>query len=291
MGIVLDIATAVILAAALCAAWMGRRAVSGTEMIPAWWSALASLVAAAAVFGVARLGIASTELCGHLWYGVAILLLTPLVFALGARQPIARAWPWFVVLPMVTVLAIPSLSLLWRSGTGVPLQLESPTLVGMALVAVMGAGNYLLTRFRGPAALHVTGIVLLVSPWTSHGDGGTATVPTAVGLTLVGLAFPLAVLIGRTVDTNASPHQRVWADFRDTFGGLWAKRVMDRVNWTAAEEKWPARLELTGLAWSTEDVSEEDRRRTLERFEQLVRWLLKRFVDDRWLEGRFQKSA
>lgn len=286
MSAFLDVVIALELVTAVWCLWRGRRWLRGTQMMAAWGAALLSVSAGGTVYGLTRFGIVPPPLHGHLWYGVAILFLAPPVFVLGARKPISRVWPWFVVLPLTCVLGFPSLTTLWYSGRDAPLHVDTPLLVGMALVLAMGAGGYLMTRFWLPAILYVTGVALLVLPWTDLGTGGISRLTVTAGLLSACLPFVVVWHQSRTTARELEPHQRLWADFRDTFGGLWAKRVMDRINWTAAEERWPARMDLCGLVWASNDVADEDRRKTAQRVEELLRWLLKRFVDDRWLRAR-----
>ena len=61
----------------------------------------------------------------------------------GARSPVCRVWPVFVVLPLVAVLAVPVIATLWNHGGDVPLEIETPILIGFLLITVMGTGNYL----------------------------------------------------------------------------------------------------------------------------------------------------
>ncbi|MFQ5732715.1 MAG: hypothetical protein ACE5KM_12275 [Planctomycetaceae bacterium] len=291
MRFVLDAASGLALIAAAYCLWRGRRALRGTEMMTAWSAAVLSVALGGGVCVLTRGQLVPTGVHGHLWYGVAVLFLTPLICVLGARKPISRVWPWFVVLPMIGGLEIPTLATLWRAGADAPLRLETPTLVGFGLVLAMGAGNYLITPFRLAAALYAAGVALLVVPGTDAGLDGPAQMPASLGLSAVCLSLVVVfVQATRSGRRSRAPHQRRWADFRDTFGGVWAKRVMDRINWTAREEGWPARMEFAGLVWTDDDVADDDRRKTLQRLQQLDRWLLKRFVDDAWLNARCENG-
>ena len=60
---------------------------------------------------------------------------------------------------------------------------------------------------------------------------------------------------------------------------------MDRVNHTARQEQWSARLEMEGLIWNP-DATESERQHTLDRMDHTFRWLFRRFVDPEWIDER-----
>jgi hypothetical protein len=78
---------------------------------------------------------------------------------------------------------------------------------------------------------------------------------------------------------------RVWHDFRDQFGIVWAQRVRERINERSTLENWPVRLERDGFVAQTDgagnDVAAAD-----PRVDHTLRWLLRRFVDEPWLNAR-----
>ncbi len=266
----------------------------GTTLLAAWGAAALTLAAWVGSWVLTHVmeTIADSSAAGHLWYGVAVLALCPPVAVLGARRPVSHAWPWFVLLPLVSVFSIPSLTVIWRDGTSSPLQLETPMLLGLVLVLVMGVGNYVSTRHTLPALLYGTAVALLILPATQFGPpcGWSPGDCRTAGTLCFGLAAAAVIWTTRDNRESARGSECVWRDFRDTFGLVWAKRVMERVNWSAREENWSATLDLAGLNWATGDLSDEDRRHTRDRLEQTFRWLLKRFVDDRWLEARLDSG-
>ncbi len=83
---------------------------------------------------------------------------------------------------------------------------------------------------------------------------------------------------------------RVWRDFRDRFGTLWAFRIMERVNTAASLAGWPVRLEWNGFHTLPLDA---DRSRTSVAADEQYRgvdqalWnLLRRFVSSDWCQAR-----
>jgi hypothetical protein len=81
---------------------------------------------------------------------------------------------------------------------------------------------------------------------------------------------------------------RIWFDFLDQFGIVWARRIQDRINEMARREKWSVRLELDGfvddqaILISTRSVDPAIETR----IEHTTRWLLRRFVDTTWIDAR-----
>jgi hypothetical protein len=78
---------------------------------------------------------------------------------------------------------------------------------------------------------------------------------------------------------------RVWRDFRDQFGIVWAQRVRERINQRALQEQWPARLERPGFV-NADGTPAGASVASDPRIEHALRWLLRRFVDESWLNER-----
>ena len=75
----------------------------------------------------------------------------------------------------------------------------------------------------------------------------------------------------------------VWSDFRNSFGVVWSRRIMERFNQQAAEGRWEVRLETEGFVWGADPDGVSRESAEAERF---LRWLLRRFVDDEWIDVR-----
>jgi hypothetical protein len=100
---------------------------------------------------------------------------------------------------------------------------------------------------------------------------------------------------GPTSELRPGIHRfdRLWSDFRDFFGIVWARRILDRVNFTAGEQNWPLRLHLDGFApfdskagRSGAVPSHEVSAAESQKIEHALRWLLRRFVDPQWIDER-----
>jgi len=82
----------------------------------------------------------------------------------------------------------------------------------------------------------------------------------------------------------------LWTNFRDTFGIVWANRIAERVNAEAAKGDWAARLQPHGFV-SVDPGRPVDLLVNAEQIDHTMRWLLRRFVDDEWINRRLQAQA
>lgn len=219
----------------------------------------------------------------YVTYLAAVLSLTPPIAVLGARRPTCRAWPMFVLAPMVIVLIWPALTIGSHAIGGRPLELETPHVVAFGLVAVMGYGNYLGTRLGSPALLAGTLLTITVVA-QSHGVAWSPETRSGVqsGCRL-GLAITviLAEQILRRPAPLDSRFNRVWDDFQTLFGIVWTRRLFDRLQNLSVKQHWKCQVLPTGFQWPTgSDVPAEDA------LDHALRWFLRRFVDPGWLDER-----
>jgi hypothetical protein len=288
-----------ILVPGACALALAQAKVRHTTLKPVWcWWAISGLVLAAAVLVSALKE--SAGIADQLWYLAAVLLLCPLIAALGARRPGDVAWAFFVIIPLVLVLEWPAVSMMMTSDIHEPLVLQTPAVIGVFLVLLMGAGNYLGTRFTLAVILLSAAVTCFVLSVCELRPERLA----AVQLRYVG-CIPLVLAICSAIasllrwNTSEVGIRRVWSDFRDSFGIVWSRRVAERFNLMATREKLDMRMRHDGPAVenATAEVRMLDSAETScrgdailacsRREEQILRWILKRFVDDEWLNTRF----
>ena len=284
MGYNLPILGAVSLLTILPALVRLQRQVRFTTLTAAWnWAAFAWLFWTAA--WILNLFPLPASVQDHMWYAVAILGLCPAISVLGAKRPGARVWTVFVVLPLFLVFAWPALVGWVRSSPPERLQLETPMLLGYSLVLVMGYGNYLGTRNSLASLLIASALGWLT--WQFAEIPAEDEPHSPIGPTLL---FVAGVLLGKFVTAPPAGEfekgwDRIWRDFHETFGVVWAKRVMDRINQTAKHEHWSARLEITGFEWD-KNATPEQIEHTRARIDHTFRWLLRRFVDPEWIDQK-----
>jgi hypothetical protein len=80
---------------------------------------------------------------------------------------------------------------------------------------------------------------------------------------------------------------RVWLDFRDAFGAVWALRVMERMNAASTMYGWPVLLSWNGFS-PRDDAPEVSP--VPPTVEESLRTLLRRFVSPEWIDERMQAS-
>jgi hypothetical protein len=272
-----------------------RVALRATSLSAAYGWAIATLALWAATSLVTQaLHFAHDGLADQLWYACAVLLVTPFAAALGARRPGSRVWSWFVVLPATIVLALPAVTAWNRNWSLGPLQLEPPMLAGYALVLLMGAGNYFPTRFGLPALLAAAAGLCVVLTMSTLGS--PPPVSTAIARVLASFLLAVATWLAafklryQAAASAPTPLDRLWIDFRDLFGIVWARRIADRINQRAVQANWPVRLLMSGFVPVDPTRSLALTPQQSEQIEQTLRWLLRRFVDPEWIDERLQRS-
>ena len=162
--------------------------------------------------------------------------------------------------------------------------------VGFAFVVVMGLGNYVGTRFTFPALLHGLALVLMVLPLATAQFSWLPDVAQSrlAAALMIGGALWWAERCERLAAPVRTPLDRVWIEFRDRFGIVWSKRILDRLNHMAANDRLIARMGLTGVvARDGNDVPPPDDVAALERS---LRWLLRRFVDEAWIDEQLRRG-
>ncbi len=226
------------------------------------------------------------------WYFAAVVLLCPGIAVLGARRPGASAWAFFVLLPLVLVLMWPAVASFQVARPAEPIEIEVPALVGFGLVLIMSGGNYFGTRYTLSTLYYAAAMVLLVAPMSAAVPDVFPERSTARFLASLAMLLALAETNRRSralADNGISRLDVLWFDFMDSFGMVWAKRVMDRVNESARHEKWAMQLELHGFVPLAEAPTADELLRTEQRIEHSFRWLLKRFVDPEWIDARLRE--
>ncbi|MFO1092105.1 MAG: hypothetical protein U0992_02175 [Planctomycetaceae bacterium] len=136
-----------------------------TSLRLAWGWALAAGAATAVVWLVTNVsGQLASPWDDIAWYAVAELLLCPPIAVLGARRPGVAVWNWFVLLPLISVLGWPLATAIAYGATPGSFTVDTPLLLGVLLVLVMGCGNYLGTRYQASAVLLFLTVFLLIEP-------------------------------------------------------------------------------------------------------------------------------
>ena len=186
------------------------------------------------------------------------------------------------------MLALPAgQALLLRPGE--PLNVHPLWSWFLALLIVVGAANYLPTRFGVPAVLVALGQTLLAWRQLPWGGGSTAEWSGLAGLGLVAAGAGTAAWLVPRARTKSDPLDRLWLDFRDWFGVVWGLRIAERVNASAAMYGWNVRLSWQGLVSSNQPTDpglESGSQTTAAELERSLCTLLRRFVSEEWIDQR-----
>ncbi len=277
------VATGVIATAAM--------ALRPTTLLVAWRWAMGAVLIWLITLGGSLLNPGVDEIDELMWYSVVLLSLCPAIAVLGARRPGAAAWTWFVMLPMLAVLGWPMLTVWGSDLRAGSFQLEVPQLIGFVLILLMGAGNYVGTKFWASACLYAVALCLLVAPLSTVAPEG---LQTGLARQMAGLALGGAAMMARVQSRNRlstlSPIDQLWDDYRNMFGIVWGNRLQERLNGVARQQAWPLEVTPMGIVWQ-ESLTDEQRQETAAKLEQTLRWLLRRFVDPTWIDERLKTSS
>lgn len=267
-----------------------RSAITETTLTAAWmWGLVACLTWLVAQVATAIPSTPNVTL-DLLWYAAAVLAVCPFIAVLGARNPGAKAWTGFVMLPLVLVLSWPAIAMLFGNQGG-GIEITGPIQLGFYVAIVMGAGSYIGTRFTYPAIGVMAGVFVLLGSSASS-SRAIASMCVVVPILSHGIPQPRSQLTFPASRDEASDfvtrYDVIWADFRDFYGLVWAKRVIDRLNQLFARDKLPIQIHMDGLTWESQPISEQEFDHVLEKVDKSVFWILGRFVTERWVEARLE---
>ena len=267
------------------------RAARGTELRAALtWGALAvALGIVAQVVGRTELLATGRPAAGHWAYLSSLATLASTISVLNARKPGGGAWAILMGL-LVLVFLIPWLegSGLAREAPGVDrLRLRPPWTIFYVLVAIAGVTNYLPTRYGPASAWLGLGLGVLYAALIGLIDDpvGRSRVWSAVPLT-IGWAIWTAEIISIRTPRLEPGLVTLWIWFRDRWGVVWALRVQERFNHSAARFNWPIRLGWAGIEAAGGEPEGEDWPPAVpEEAGPLLVGLLRRFADPRVLDA------
>ncbi len=262
-----------------------RQRLRGTTLVAPWYWALFSLLAVASCEALAG----SVDSSGRDWinplrWGAAATTFCPSMARLGAKRPQDRAWQ-LIVLSLWIILALPAWEgLVVGSGQVHVSGVRAGFLVVLIAVSLLDA---LPTRYWLSALLAAAGQLCLVGRYLPIValSGGTAAAICGLGLIVAAMSLTVAGLpLGRA---PARWEDRVWLDFRDAFGALWALRVAQRVNTSASMYGWNIFLGWNGLRVAGGPKGSVVIAPHVERaLHQSLRAVLRRFVSAEWIDLR-----
>jgi hypothetical protein len=273
--------------ASLAGLVLRRPAIAQTTLVPAWWwAALATIAWSGCEIAGSLAGSPAPDWLEPLRLAAVTLSFCPILAVLGAKRPQHAAWS-LVVAAFWGIVALPAAETYFLQG-GQRLEMGDARGWFLWVLILLGPINYLLTRQWLAVALLAAGQTLALSEYlplvsrTLFGQQHLAAVLLAAGAALC-LRLPRAV--------TTSGYDRLWLDFRDTFGLFWALRLQERVNSVSDANQWPfwlawsgLRDKASGLPATQIDASVKPTLRTT------FRGLLRRFVSGRWIAERLGRD-
>ncbi|MCA9061558.1 MAG: hypothetical protein KDA96_00785 [Planctomycetaceae bacterium] len=266
--------------------WQLYEVTQGLTLRTAWWWSIPAVLIGVLGAMIAGLADAHQPAIADAFLDLtAIAALAPFVAILGARRPGAAAWPWFVVLPMLIVLSWPTMSQVMGSDLTRSLAPCVPAAFGILLVTVMGTGNYFGSGNTSAFFSSAVAVSLLTSRhFGFHWRSDLQFLASGL-LLMAALQFAcrrIANLRHMPCGTQLERMNRTWFLFRDLYGIVWARRVMDRVNQFAVREKWQLRLSLDGFEPHPDNPGKIDHPE-LDRPTEIFVWILRRFASTDWI--------
>lgn len=288
---------------AICSAWSISLVLVA---LAAWRSRGCTLVAPLAWAAVAISAVSVVEMmaaAGRLqgseaaWrFVTATLTLCPAMAMLGAKRP--QSGPWqAIVASLAIIVLMPSAAALLRNPSQ-PVELHGVHAGFLWLLIAVGVINWAPTRFFLVAILVAVAQIILLAE----------QLPLLAGFDQPPLLSPgvapflmLAAIVAGWITALWAKHRprsqpgldRLWADFRNVYGLVWALRVAERVSVAAELRESKIALGWWGLRPrelndpSTVNVpTDADEAAML----AAMRGLLRRFVSHEWILDRLQNG-
>jgi hypothetical protein len=280
----------VTLAAGLAVLLRHRSAIRQTTLVSPWSWAVAATCAWSAVELIASFsGESSVGGLTPLRLAVIALSFCPAVSLIGAKRPQHAAWN-FVVLSLWGIVALPAAENFFLH-PGQKLAMGDARGWFLWILLLLGPINFVPTRFWLAALLIFSGQFLGLSRYLALVQRPLVPQPDLLGLALCGLGILAAAFAARRISDAASPYDRLWLDFRDSFGLFWALRVQERVNAAAQQYDWDLDLTWSGFRRrSADEPAGAIDLRIEPALRTTLKGLLRRFVSHEWIAERTGQS-
>jgi hypothetical protein len=265
---------------------LGKRAAIGsTTLVGAWCWMVVALAAWSGIELAASMRLFEASVIAPLRLAAITLSFCPIVALLGAKRPQYAAWN-FVVLSLWAIVALPAAeNLFLHRGREVAMGDARGWFVCMLIL--LGPINFVPTRFWLPALLLAGGQVIALSPHLPLVRREVVSQSAAVGLLLAAAAVVAAWFVSRRPARGANAFDRLWLDFRDSFGLLWGLRVQERINAVARHECWELELVWSGFRDSRSGKLLREMPAAIDPgLRTSLKGLLRRFVSNEWINER-----
>lgn len=265
-----------------------RRSIGQTTLTSAWWWTVAAFVA----WGGAELVVSGDRAWSRLEplrLAAIAISLCPVVSLIGAKRPQHAAWN-FVVLSLWAIVALPAAEAHFLR-PGQPLEFGAARGWFLWILIALGPINFVPTRFWHASLLLAAGQVVALSEYLPLLGQDLVAEPGTIGLAIAASAVVAAGLASRHERDTANPYDRLWLDFRDSFGLFWSLRVQERINAVARQQNWDFDLSWSGFRRRADgtlldaiDPAVEPTLRTS------FKGLLRRFISHQWIADRLPQA-
>jgi len=268
-----------------------KRTLAGTTLVAPWWWSLAVLVSLTAVEAIAAVTSTATWVA-PLRYLAAMSTFTPIMALLGAKRPQDRGWQ-FIVLSLWGILSLPAFEWLLFGGVA---EIHPARFWFLIILIGVGATNHVGTRWWPASLFYSAGQVVLLLPYFSATPPLAPHLAAWLGTACIVASWALMALDWPRARAARTSLDRVWIDFRDAFGAVWALRVAERINSSAAMYDWPVALGWQGFVrrLTSGEAGHETAREVVDvppAVEESLRTILRRFVSAEWIDLRLQRTA
>lgn len=276
---------------------LGGRRLRGTTLVGPWlWGIVSAvLLTLSGLLAATPQIVAGDRLLTLLPYAAEVSTLCPLVALLGARRPQHSAWQ-FIVATLYVILLVPAVQ---GTRTAGALNIDAPW--SWFLLGLIGVGfvNAAPTRYWPSFTAIALGQLILLAPYIVDIPATSERANSLRHITALALLILAVVMMGwRAVATRRTaawqsrdPLDRLWLDFRDAYGVLWALRVQQRVNAAAVQFGWPVALAWDGFRdRGTGQPATAFAPTTRAAVEHVLRTLLWRFMSAQMIDERLSGS-
>ena len=258
-----------------------------TTLLSPWCWLIAAIWAMVLSHSVEPIEIHATDRHWYqaLQYSAHALIFCPFMSLLGARRPQNKMWE-LVVLTLWIILVLPALEAIFiRPGQIYDTQgIRASFMLILILVSSM---NIVLGRFWICGVLLACAQLALVNQHLPDWCHLSLSNLPVWGMGFAIAALSLVLIMPRPDRSGLTREDRVWLDFRDMFGGMWALRIRDRINVLAKNHDWDLRLEWHGFCRRNGDALPEELPEGVQEILHLNFWnLMRKFISQPWLDAR-----
>tara|TARA_Y100001960_G_C14781417_1_gene887059 strand:+ start:8324 stop:9205 length:882 start_codon:yes stop_codon:yes gene_type:complete len=225
-----------------------------------------------------------------LQFSAHAMVFCPFMSLLGARRPQNKMWE-FIVFSLWLVLILPALETVLLN-PGQLADTQGLRAWFMLILIAVSALNVILSRFWISGIFIGVSQYLLVNPNLPHWARLDYSHTVELGLGFAIASFLIVFILPKPDRAHLREEDRVWLDYRDMFGGMWALRIKERINSSATMYRWDLRLTWDGFVTADgsalpDELPEKTQKVLHNHFYSLMR----KFVPRVWIDKRLGRET